>query len=135
MSTYDRHDVTAAIVDPITGRSVPSEEHGWYVLVDREPTTQGHGAQAACLYGERVRFVHVMSPHAGGEVRGYTLHGGVLWLRAPCYQGAWPEVDAIVGAMLGADVKPCRVSLGGGVSFDVPEKPTQAGQLAFAEVA
>lgn len=40
------------------------------------------------------RRVHVMSAHAGGEIRGYELEtDGRLLLAYPCSTGLWPEMD------------------------------------------
>lgn len=41
------------------------------------------------------RRLHVMSEHAGGEIRGYELEAdGTLLLAYPCSTGLWPEMDA-----------------------------------------
>lgn len=49
-----------------------------------------------------VRFVHVMSRAARGEIRGYviTMADQVLRLRGPCYAGRWPALDRVVQAQL-----------------------------------
>lgn len=46
------------------------------------------------------RRVHVLSRHAGGEIRSYELSAeGTLLLAYPCYSGLWPEMDAEVQAI------------------------------------
>lgn len=62
------------------------------------------------------QLVHVISPAAGGEIRGYVLIEHRLHLRIPCYSGEWPEMDMAVGDLLGALVVPYRVTAGGSVS-------------------
>ncbi|MBZ4398657.1 hypothetical protein [Myxococcus sp. AS-1-15] len=72
-----------------------------YVLVSRPERSAGHrdsmvcGGNAADASG-MVRWVHVMSKPAGGEVRGYALVGDELRLRLPAHPESWPEVDAEV---------------------------------------
>lgn len=61
------------------------------------------------------QLVHVISPHAGGEIRGYLLIEHRLHLRLPCYSGEWPEMDMAVGDHLGAVVVPYRADAGGTV--------------------
>lgn len=52
---------------------------------------------------DKVRVVHVLSKHAGGEIRGYVItDDGVLRLRLPCYTGAWPALDEAVRSRVGA---------------------------------
>lgn len=48
----------------------------------------------------RIRWVHVMSKPAGGEIRGYALIGSELRVRLPNYAGPWPEMDAAVAARI-----------------------------------
>lgn len=51
-----------------------------------------------------MRFVHVMSRSAGGEIRGYALIDGRAYLRLPNYAGEWPELDTAVAVALGVEV-------------------------------
>lgn len=48
--------------------------------------------------------VHVMSPAAGGEVRGYWSVNGALWLRYPTNVVEWSVVDLAVAGTLGVDI-------------------------------
>lgn len=61
------------------------------------------------------QLVHVISPAAGGEIRGYLLIEHKLHLRTPCYTGEWAEMDMAVGDQLGALVVPYRADAGGTV--------------------
>ena len=62
------------------------------------------------------QLVHLISDHAGGEIRGYVLIAGSLWHR----DGApWPEMDVLV----------CRA-----LGVPVPERFTEARQLRYADV-
>lgn len=57
------------------------------------------------LYGEQLDLIHVISRHAGGEIRGYvSLEGGPWLLRHPNYTGDWPEMDRAVEATCGITV-------------------------------
>lgn len=47
-------------------------------------------------------IVHVISRPAGGEIRGYVLINGALYLRLPNYAGDWPELDAAVARRISA---------------------------------
>ncbi len=51
-----------------------------------------------------VVFVHVMSPAAGGEVRGYAVVDGVAHLRLPATPREWMEVDESVARATGLSV-------------------------------
>jgi hypothetical protein len=52
-------------------------------------------------YSGEIRWVHVMSRPAGGEIRGYALlESGDLRLRLPDYTGHWPEMDAAARAAI-----------------------------------
>ena len=95
--------------------------HGITVDVDVEPQPVMDGGWHAnfvgcrAMVGEKVRGVHVMSRHAGGEIRGYVLDAdGGLRLRGPCYTGRWESMDEEVAAILGARVVPYVVFSGGG---------------------
>lgn len=46
----------------------------------------------------KLRWVHVISKPAGGEIRGYAIVEGenVLRIRLPNYRGDWPELDNAV---------------------------------------
>ncbi len=48
--------------------------------------------------------LHVISRHRGGEVRGFERGvGDATWhVRRPNYVGAWPDLDAAVGALVGS---------------------------------
>ena len=69
--------------------------------------------------GERFRLAYVHHTEGGGEVRGYVVCSGRAYLRAPCYSGAWPEMDACVAAALEVEVPPYEITGGGQVSFEV----------------
>jgi len=51
-----------------------------------------------------LRWVHVMSKPAKGEIRGYALVNGKLHVRLPDYVGPWPELDQAVATKLGVPV-------------------------------
>jgi len=86
---------------------------GVYIEVDG-PRRAGY--REVGVYGMAIEIddtvtpVHVISDHAGGEIRGYALVHGRLWLRKPCHTGLWPEMDAAVSAALGAAVAPETVA-------------------------
>jgi hypothetical protein len=54
---------------------------------------------------ELVAKVHVISPAAGGEVRGYWLTGGCLYLAYPLYPERWEELDAEVSMRTGLTIR------------------------------
>jgi hypothetical protein len=87
-----------------------------YVIVETEENAGRFRSSPAFLtVDEPVRLVHVISPSAGGEVRGYWLARGTLYLRHPAHPLAWPEVDAAVSKVLGGApvaVKVCCRCLG-----------------------
>lgn len=70
--------------------------------LDVDPGPSGNAFGYHFTTGQRpplgdYRRVHVMSEHAGGEIRGYELEaGGKLLLAYPCHTGLWPEMDAEV---------------------------------------
>lgn len=79
---------------------------GWlYVEIDEQSTSrlarispfvdEDNTARDATL-----RWVHVISKYAGGEIRGYALINGELRERGPRYMD-WPELDAAVSARTG----------------------------------
>ena len=79
---------------------------GWLrILVDDRITSrmapispfvdEGNTARDATL-----RWVHVISDHAGGEIRGYALIDGKLPERGPYFM-EWPELDEAVSTHLG----------------------------------
>jgi hypothetical protein len=93
------------------------EEHqttfdGVTVQVDQEayvPTLGSHfaGYREMVEDGSKVlptvRRVHVMSTHAGGEIRSYVLDdANVLRLAGPAYTGRWTEMDDEVARAVGA---------------------------------
>lgn len=82
------------------------------------------------LVGHKVRGVHVMSRHVGGQIRGYVLdETGGLRLAGPCYTGEWPEMDAEVARVLGAAIIPYAVGPGGTVA--PAATPSTARQLTL----
>lgn len=88
-----------------------------YVTIDKpRPMSRGLGmfvGDRAIPDGEPIRFVHVMSKPAGGEIRGYVLtRDGELRLRLPCYSGRWEAMDlAVLARVDGArTVTPYAVS-------------------------
>jgi hypothetical protein len=89
--------------------------------VDVEPPrralyyTAGFVGQRDVSPDVEAQLVHVISPHRGGEIRGYVLIEHRLHLRTPCYSGEWPEMDMAVGDLLGALVVPYRADSGGTV--------------------
>lgn len=74
-----------------------------------------------------IGVVHVMSPHAGGEIRGYMIVDGELRLRLPAYSGAWTEMDEAVSAHLGMPVRPyaMQAESGGGWAVERPAKAAE----------
>jgi len=74
-----------------------------------------------------IQVVHVMSPHVGGEVRGYMIVDGELRLRLPAYSGAWTEMDEAVSAHLGMPVRPyaTQAESGGGWAVERPAKAAE----------
>ncbi len=56
--------------------------------------------------GTPIRIVHVMSTHSRGEIRGYVLIEGRLYLRIPCSVGAWAQMDVAVSAAVNAPIVP-----------------------------
>lgn len=99
---------------------------GITVQVDHEAGQPDRGAHFAGLVAflggpgdipGQVRRVHVMSTHAGGEIRSYVLdESRQLRLAGPCYTGEWSEMDAEVARVLGAAVHPYTISPGGHVA-------------------
>lgn len=89
-----------------------------FVVVD-PPRPHGNrsAAFAGCngiKYDAPIRFVHVVSKPAGGEIRGYVLtEDGVLRGRVPCYTGDWPEIDAAVLARVAGARSVLPVGAGG----------------------
>lgn len=70
-----------------------------------QPSGTYFGPPRATL-GERVSKVSVISPAAGGEVRGYWLLRGALWIGAgPNEPRDWPELDAEVARVTGIEVR------------------------------
>lgn len=112
---------------------------GVYVEVDAaKPTTTWTAQfQGERQYptGTRAAFVHVMSRHAGGEIRGYVLIDGKLHLRHPCYTGRWPEMDEAVEAAIGASVQPYCVCDNAPTLPHVPVCPRAPGVSADLEVS
>jgi hypothetical protein len=98
-------------------RTIPLRWEGVYLGVDRpRPMARELSAfigDRRYLAGGTLVCVHVMSIHAGGEVRGYFLVDGKLRLRLPCYGGEWVEMDAAVSAALGAPVVSYRLDASG----------------------
>lgn len=86
------------------------EFQGIYVIVDAEDMRRG--PYVASFDGEKevaaeyVRWVHLMSRHSGGEIRGYALVEGRLHVRLPDYVGPWPEMDTAVARALGVELRP-----------------------------
>lgn len=57
-------------------------------------------------FHREIETLHVISKHAGGEIRGYILpEGEASWLlRTPCSPMEWPEIDRAVANLIGAAV-------------------------------
>lgn len=57
-------------------------------------------------WGGVVETLHIMSTHAGGQIRGYHRERGErawrIWL--PNYTGDWPEMDEAVAVLVGDSV-------------------------------
>lgn len=76
--------------------------------LDVDPGAGGTAFEHSFTTGRRAKLsewrrVHVLSRHAGGEIRGYELEvGGELLLAYPCYTGIWPEMDAEVARIVAA---------------------------------
>lgn len=100
---------------------------GITIIVDADPNPVMDGGWhwnfVGCrqLIGHKVRGVHVMSRHAGGEIRGYVIDDdGGLRLRGPCYTGKWDLMDQEVAAVLGGRIVPYVVFSGGGEVAPAP---------------
>lgn len=92
--------------------------HGFYVLVSETM----HNEHVPEGVDHEHRYASVISPHAGGEVRGYRLTAdGRAWLGSPTYGGKWPDLDAAVARALEVEVVPYRISPGGIVSYETAE--------------
>lgn len=96
------------------------DRHDLIVQVDRPRRWPGPDGYFASFVGARgvdfnteVQVVHVISPHRGGEIRGYVLIGDRLHLRLPCYTGHWDELDEAVARRTGASVVPYELGAGG----------------------
>lgn len=88
----------------------------FFLIVDPElHNTDSRCAGAELPAGAAYRVVHVMGRWAGGEVRGYLLHGGELTPRGPNYIiRHWPELDELVTAALrSAGLLASAVDMGG----------------------
>lgn len=88
----------------------PDATYGWPLEV-HDPAREAR---------PEVQLVHVVSDHAGGEIRGYWLAHGALWLRMPCYSGPWAEMDVAVAAALGVEVRRYSILPGGAVEYPSP---------------
>ncbi len=63
-----------------------------------------------------VQRVHVMSSHAGGEIRSYVLdEARCLRLAGPDHRGEWTEMDNEVALVLAATVRPYKLTAGGSI--------------------
>jgi hypothetical protein len=72
-----------------------------------------HRSEFRCNYYGHCDKVHVISTHAGGEIRGYIrTHGseGPWKIQPPNHHGAWPELDAEVERQAGIQVTPWSTS-------------------------
>ena len=61
-----------------------------------------------CRFHGPCELLHVMSAHAGGEIRGYRRAAGSsdqFVLRTPVYPESWPELDIATAALVGV---PCN---------------------------
>ncbi|NUP12975.1 MAG: hypothetical protein HOW73_43600 [Polyangiaceae bacterium] len=84
-------------------------DHALYLLVDSAQTYTGDRRSAAAGFDnvkvhDRFQTVHVISRHAGGEVRGYVLANGIARPRTPATPVTWREVDDAVAKALGVRV-------------------------------
>ncbi len=75
-----------------------------YLLVDPPEKVDQRLGPGWAKSGEDLRVVHVISPAARGEIRGYWLIRGHACQRRPDHLGAWPELDAEVSRVLGVPV-------------------------------
>ena len=60
--------------------------------------------EADCHTGDPIATVHVISKWAGGQIRGYVLHKGVLKLWLPAYPWEHPLVDQAVSDVMGLPI-------------------------------
>lgn len=99
-------------------RPLPFGGHGLYIELDPERVwTLAGGSEWIVPQTMRPgsgRLVHVISPHAFGEIRGYVLDEcGTLHLRHTGGTGEWTELDDAVCAALGATMEPYALTAGG----------------------
>lgn len=100
MSDETRREAEQEELFPSEMESAFADGRVWLIVDEPRP----YGRHSSAIEGpcphwdEPVRWVHVMSRPAGGEIRGYALVEGELRLRLPNYSGDWPEMDAAVRA-------------------------------------
>jgi len=84
-------------------------EPNLYVLFGApEGASRSFGPSWADWVEDKVAKVHVISPSAGGEVRGYWLTRGALYFALPLYPMEWPELDAEVERATGLKIRGVR---------------------------
>ncbi len=126
-------------------RLLPFGGHGLYIELD--PTrawTLAGGSEwivPQTMPPGLGRLVHVISPHACGEIRSYVLdEGGVLHLKHTGGRGKWTDLDDAVCAALGATMEPYALTAGGHVMrkadapTPAPHAPTQPPREDDAQV-
>lgn len=99
----------SAEIAAIAGRPIPHPvilpmgDPRLYVTVSPPQTPSTWFGPSWGTVHEKIAKVHVISPSAGGEVRGYWLARGELW---PCniHLVEWPELDAAVQEAIGIKV-------------------------------
>ena len=76
-----------------------------YLLRGPEQRTDVRVGPPWAKFGEPIAKVSVIAPARGGEVRGYWLFRGALWLAHPLCPLEWAELDAEVARVTGLEVR------------------------------
>lgn len=116
----------------MSARSPERRETKWsgvYLLMDPETEFSGghsHPYPAPGMKdGASGRLVHVVSVHAGGEIRSYVLSGDWLYLDSHGGSGRWLEMDAEVCGVLCAPLVQYEITEAGRI-VPVPAAPQLA---------
>lgn len=90
------------------GAPTADGQGGIYLLVnDPEPATTWYGPLWAKPHTP-VGLINVISRHCRGQVRGYWVIDGALYICTPDLKLSWPEMDAAVSAALGMPIAKAR---------------------------
>jgi hypothetical protein len=98
-----------ALFEAVSAEREAFKDGRLYLLVKEHPHYHngfsGHVHAGAFLgYDEPFATVHVMSPPAGGEIRGYLRIEGMLYLRPQANPPEWDALDVEVSRQLGCPV-------------------------------